>query len=276
MEAEMSLAAVRDDARQRVPNPPEPEHVIEDAGRQRLAAYYLYSALLAGVLEGDDLAPGRWPPRVAEPMQRLGLTRLAPRTRPGLEAQLTPAELDSLRSHDTQSEFAQLVVDLINQGAFGSLCGDADSVRLAAPGDGQGRGLELIKDGRLVGTCKVTDHWELLAQHLAGAPVLTEEAQAQTSPTAAQRVGRQLRETGISHAVSLSADIAVNIHPLGAAVGLGTRLVRARLRADREAAGTLRDLGQDLATLRDQADHELADVRAERSAGRTTRRPGDP
>jgi hypothetical protein len=266
MEAEPSLAAVRADARQRVPNPPAPEQVIEDAGRQRLAAYYLYSALLAGVLDGGDLAPGHWPPRVTEPMQRLGLTRLAPRTRPGLDAQLTPAEQKSLRSHDRRSEFAQFVVDLINQGAFGPLCGDADSVRLFEPAGGQGRDLELIKDGRVVGACKVIDHWELVAQHLAGAPVLTEEAQAQTSPTAAQRVGRQLRETGISHAVSLGTDIAVNIHPLGAAVGLGTRLVRARLRADQDAAGTLRDLGQDLATLRDQANDELADLPANRSA----------
>lgn len=193
-------------------------------------------------------------------MGRLGLSRLAPRTRRGLDAQLAPAEQRTLQSQNRQSEFAHLLVDLINRRAFGSLCGDADSVRLSAQGEGRGQDLELMKDGRVIGSCKVIDHWELVAQHLAGAPVLTEEAQAKTAPTGTQRVERQLKETGISHAVSLSADIAVNIHPLGAAVGLGTRLVRARIRGGREAAGSLHDLGQDLAALRAQADRELAEL----------------
>lgn len=72
-----------------VPDPPALDEVVEDAGRQRLAAYYLYSALLAGIIRDGDLAPSRWPPRLAEPMGRLGLTEFAPRTGRGLDAQLT-------------------------------------------------------------------------------------------------------------------------------------------------------------------------------------------
>jgi hypothetical protein len=266
MAAEASLAELRDDARHRVPDPPELGDLIEDAGRQRLATYYLYSALLAGVLDGDDLAPAHWPARFADLMQRLGLTRLAPRTWPGLAAQLTPAEQDSLRSQNRQSQFARLLVDLINQGAFGPLCGAAGSVRLAAQGHGRGRDLELIKDGRVAGTCKVVDHWELVAQRLAGAPLVAEEAGAESAKTAEHSVESQLKETGISHAVSLGITLAVSVHPLGAAAGLGTRLVRARVRTDRDEARTLGDLGQDLSTLAAQAGSELADVRAGRSA----------
>jgi hypothetical protein len=265
MAAEAPLSAVRDDARRRVPSPPALGDLIEDAGRQRLAAYYLYTALLAGVLDGDDLAPAGWPARLAEPMQRLRLVRLAPRTWGGLGVQLTPAEQGSLRSQDRQSEFAHLLVDLINQGAFGPLCGDADSVRLTTPGRPGGNDLELIKNDRVVRTCKVIDHWELVAQHLAGAPALRAEAEAENSHTVQHTVERQLKETGISHAVSLGANLAVDVHPLGAAVGLGTRLVRARIRTDRDEAGTLRDLGQDLGALRDQASQELADLPAQRT-----------
>jgi hypothetical protein len=256
MAAEVSLAELSSDTRQRVPDPPPVGEVVEGAGRQRLAAYYLYSALLAGLLDGDGLAQGHWPSKLAEPMERLGLTGLAPRTWRGLDAQLTPAQQDSLRSEDRQSEFARLLVDLINRGAFGPLCGGADSVRLTAQGGGNGHDLELIKGGRAVGTCKVVDHWELVAQYLAGV-LPSDEIEAQTARTTGQKVQRQLRESGISHAVSLGTDIAVNIHPLGAAVGIGTRLVRARIRTDREEAGTLRDLGRELSTLRAQADGDL-------------------
>jgi hypothetical protein len=265
MAAEASLAELRDDARHRVPNPPGLGDLIEDAGRERLAVYYLYSALLAGVIDGDDLTPAHWPARLADLMQQLGLTRLAPRTWPGLDAQLMPAEQDSLRRQDGQSQFARLLVDLINQGAFGPLCGAADSVRLTAQGDGRGRELELIKDGRVAGTCKVVDHWELVAQHLAGAPLLAEEAGAEGAQTAEHSVESQLKETGISHAVSLGITLAVSVHPLGAAAGLGTRLVRARLRTDRDEARTLGDLGQDLGILAGQASSELADVRTGRA-----------
>ncbi len=263
MAAEASLAAVASDAHQRVQDPPPVADVIEGAGRQRLAAYYLYSALLAGLFGGDDLAPERWPAKLAGPMERLGLTMLAPRTRRGLDAQLTSAQQDSLRNEDRQSEFARLLVDLINRGAFGPLCVGADSVRLTAQGDGDGQDLELIKDGRAVGTCKVVDHWELVAQYLAGV-LPSQEIEAQTARTTGQKVQRQLKESGISHAVSLGTDIAVNIHPLGAVVGIGTRLVRARVRTDREEAGTLRDLGRELSTLRAQANGELADLLQER------------
>jgi hypothetical protein len=265
MTAEVPLSAVRDDARRRVPNPPALADLIEDAGRQRLAAYYLYGALLAGLIDGDDLAPPRWPAKLAEPMQRLGLARLAPRTRRSLDLQLTPAEQGSLQDRNRQSEFAHLLVDLINQGAFGPLCGTADSVRLIPEAEGGADDLELVKDGRVIGTCKVVDHWELVAQHLAGAPVLQAQAEEQAAHTAQHRVETQLKETGISHAVSLGANLAVDVHPLGAAVGLGTRLVRSRIRTGREEASTLRDVGQDLEALRDHASQELADLRAERT-----------
>jgi hypothetical protein len=261
MAGEVSIAALYDDARHRVPSPPALGELIEDAGRQRLAAYYLYSSLLAGLIDGsDDLAPERWPAKLEEPMQRLGLARWAPRTRRGLDAQLTPAEQASLRGHDRRSEFAHLLVDLINQGAFGPLCGKADSVRLSTQGQQGGRDLELIKDARVVGACRVADHWELVAQHLAGAPLVGAEAEAETAWTAEHSVPHQLKESGISHAVSLGTTLAVNIHPLGAAIGLGTRLVRARIQADQDEASTLRDFGQDLGTLAAQASRDLADL----------------
>jgi len=76
MTAEDRLARLRAGARDRAADPPELGELIEDTGRQRLAAYYLYSAMLAGVL-GTDLAPSRWTPELAEPVQWLGLTRFA-------------------------------------------------------------------------------------------------------------------------------------------------------------------------------------------------------
>jgi hypothetical protein len=67
MAADAPLAGLRADAWHRAPDPPGLDEVIEDAGRQRLSAYYLYSALLAGVIGTDDLASahGRrsWPSR---------------------------------------------------------------------------------------------------------------------------------------------------------------------------------------------------------------------
>ena len=171
MAADVPLAWLRTDAVRRAPHPPGLDDLIEDAGRQRLAAYYLYSALLAGVIGDDGMVPARWPPELAEPMRRLGLTRFAPRTGRGLDTQLTPAEQATRRRSGRQFEFAQLLVDLINQGAFGPLCGDADRVRLAKPGDGRPLDLELIKRWRIVSGCPVKDHWELVAQYLAGAPL---------------------------------------------------------------------------------------------------------
>jgi hypothetical protein len=260
--ADVPLIALRDDGRRRVPNPPALDAVVEDAGRQRLASYYLYSAQIAGLIGHDDLAPARWEPKLAEPMQQKGLTRLAPKTDRGLDAQLTPAEQATRRSSGRQAQFAELLVGLINHGAFGPLCGDADSVRLAAPGDERepGADLELIKDQQVIGTCKVQDHWELVAQHLAGAPLLAEEASAGSVQATESKLARELKESGISHAVSLGTTLAVSIHPLGAAAGLGTRLVRTRIQTATDQADTLRHLSQDLRTVRDEAHGELNDL----------------
>jgi hypothetical protein len=62
--------------------------------------------------------------------------------------------------------------------------------------------------------------------------------------------------------VSLGTTLAVNVHPLGAAIGLGTRLVRARVQTDRDEAGELRDLGQELSTLAAQASRDLTGLQA--------------
>jgi hypothetical protein len=254
------LAELLADARHRAPDPPSLDEVVEDAGRQRLAAYYMYSALLAGVIGPGDLAPCRWPHELAEPVQRLNLTRFAPRTRRGLDAQLTPAEQAMWRSQDRQGKFAQLLVDLINKGAFGPPCGDADSVRLARAADGRGLDLELTKGPRVVGTCAVKDHWELVAQYLAGMPPHSQLAETASIPGSAQKAAHQLQETGISHAVSAGVTLAVSIHPLGAAAGLGTRLVRSRIQAGRDEADALHGLGEELRTLRAGADRELGDL----------------
>jgi hypothetical protein len=231
--------------------------VVEDAGRQRLAAYYLYSALLAGVIGDGDLAPSRWPARLAGPMQRLGLTTFAPRTARGLDAQLNQAEQAARRRPDRQSWFAWLLADLINRGAFGPLCGQADKVRLTRQ-DGRGPAvLELIKDGQVVGTCAAADHWELVAQHLAGVHAAGPVVGTVTAPGWQSAMAHQLKESGIAHAVSVGATLAVQIHPLGAAAGVGTRLVRSRTRADRDEAGAFRRLGLELAALRGRAQAEL-------------------
>jgi hypothetical protein len=262
--ADSPLARLLADASRRVPDPPGLDEVIEDAGCQRLATYYLYSALLAGLIDTEDLASQRWPHELAEPMQRMRLSRLAPRTGRGLDAQLTPAERATWRSPDRHQRLARLLVDLINNGTFGPLCGDADRVRLSA---GLGPDLELIKDGRVVGECGVKDHWQLVAQHLAGMPLggsLATTGGAPESQRAAQ-VAHQLEETGISHAVSAAVTLAVSLHPLGAAAGLGTRLVRSRIQAGDDEADAFRQLGEELSTLRAEADRELRDMVAGRN-----------
>jgi hypothetical protein len=259
------LAELLADARHRAPDPPPLEEVVEDAGCQRLAAYYLYSALFAEVIGPGDLAPGRWPHELAEPMQRLNLTRFAPRTGRGLDAQLTPAEQAMWRSPDRQVKFAQFLVDLISQGAFGPLCGDADRVRLVRADDGRGLDLELIQGRRVVGTCAVKDHWELVAQYLAGMPLHGQLAETASTPGSMQKAAHQLQETGVAHAVSAGVTLAVSIHPLGAAAGLGTRLVRSRIQAGRDEADALGGLGEELRTLRAEADRALGDLRAGRS-----------
>jgi hypothetical protein len=263
MAADVSLTDLQADAARYARDPLHPpglDEVIEDIGRQRLAAYYLYSALVAGVIGDDGLAPARWPPRLAEPVQRLGLARFAPRTRRGLDVQLTAAEQATLRNPGRQLEFAQLLVDLINQGRLGPLCGDADRVRLAEPGGRAGFDLELIKGGRVAGRCKVQDHWELVAQHLAGLPSADDPLAGGRTP--AEKITSQLKETGISHAVSAVTVLALQVYPLGTVAGVGTRLIRSRLRAGREQADALRQLGQALRTLRAQAYGELSGLHA--------------
>jgi hypothetical protein len=255
-----ALAELLADERRRAPDPPSLDEVVEDTGRQRLAAYYLYSALSAGVIGPSDLAPRRWPHELAEPIQRLNLTRFAPRTGRGLDAQLTAQEQALWRSQDRQGKFAQLVVDLIKKGAFGPPCGDADTVRLARAANGHGLDLELIQGQRVIGTCAVKDHWELVAQYLAGLPLHSQLAETAGMPGAAQKAAHQLQETGISHAVSAGVTLAVSIHPLGAAAGLGTRLVRSRIQAGRDQADALRGLGEELRTLRAGADRVPGDL----------------
>ena len=265
MTSEDQLAGLCVDAVRRVPDPPELDAVIEDSGRQRLAAYYLYSALLAGVIGPDHLVPARWPPELAEPLRRLGLARFAPRTGRALDAQLTPAEQATRRSPGRPLEFAQLLVDLINGGSFGPLCLAADSVRLRSHGDRLGSDmeleLELIKAGRVVGTCPVRGHWELVAQHLAGAPLGGPAPGAGSSQRPARTTfTRRLTDTAVPHAVSVGVAFAVSVHPLGTIAGEGTRLIRARIEAGRDQADALSRLGQGLRTLRAQADGELADL----------------
>jgi hypothetical protein len=257
MAADTGLADLAADAARRVPDPPGLDQVVEDAGRQRLAAYYLYSALIAGLIGADDLAPARWPARLAEPIRRMGLARFAPRTLRGLDAQLTVAEQATRRRPDRRVAFDGLLVDLINRGAFGPLCGQADQVRLARPGGRDGRDLELIKDGSVVARCKAEDHWELVAQQLASAarghdslPAVSRSAEA----------SRWLRETGVSHAVSTTVTLAVQFYPLGAAAGLGTRVIRSRIEADRRHTDAFHRLGQALDALHAQACDELRDL----------------
>jgi hypothetical protein len=266
------LARLCLDAVGRVPDLPGVDQVIEDSGRQRLAAYYLYSALLAGLIGPEDLAPDRWPPELAEPLRQRGLARLAPETGRALDAQLTPAEQATRRSPGRRLEFAQLLVELVNNGSFGPLCLAADRVRLAEDDDGKigpDLQLELIKGGRVVGTCPVRDHWELVAQHLAGAPLDGDQgADAGMGRAAVARATwrRRLSDTAVPHAVSLGVAFAVSVHPLGTIAGEGTRLVRARIETGRDEAGALHRLGRDLGTLRAQADGELAAQASGRSS----------
>jgi hypothetical protein len=265
---EEQLAGLCADALGRVADLPALDAVMEDSGRQRLAAYYLYSALLAGLIGPDDLAPARWPPELAEPLRQRGLARFAPRTGRALDAELTPAEQATRRSPGRQLEFAQLLVDLIDSGSFGPLCLAADSVRLSSPGDGLGANLELelIKGGRVVGTCPVRGHWELVAQHLAGAPLGGPVQRAGSTGVARSTRTRRLTDTAIPHAVSVGVAFAVSVHPLGTIAGEGTRLIRARIEAGTDQADALHRLGRDLSTLHAQAEGELVDLRTGRSS----------
>ena len=265
MAADDQLVALRAGACRRAPDPPGLDELIEDTGRERLAAYYLYCALLAGVIGDDGLAPARWPPELAEPMQRLGLTRFAPRTERGLDARLAPAEQVARRNRGRQLEFAHLVVDLINHGAFGPLCGSADRVRLTRSGERRGLDLELIKGWHVVSACPVKDHWELVAQYLAGVPLRGPLAAAGKAPGSKRTAARRLKDSGVAQAVSLGVTLAVGLHPVGTIAGVGTHLIRARIQAGQDQADALRRLGQELQALHAQADGELAYLRTGRS-----------
>jgi len=268
---EEQLAGLCADAVGRVADLPPLDAVVEDSGRQRLGAYYLYSALLAGLIGPGDLAPARWPPELSEPLRQRGLARFAPQTGRALDAELTPAEQATRRSPGRPLEFAQLLVDLINGGSFGPLCLAADSVRPRPPGDRLGSDagleLELVKGGRVVGTCPVRAHWELVAQRLAGAPLGDPAEGAGRAGVARTTFARRLRDTAIPHAVSVGVAFAVSVHPLGTIAGEGTRLIRARIEAGTDQADALRRLGRELGTLRAQADGELAELPTQR--GRT-------
>jgi hypothetical protein len=262
MTAEDQLVALRADACRGAPDPPGLDELIEDTGRERLAAYYLYCALLAGVIGDDGLPPERWPPELAEPMARLGLTRFAPRTGRGLDARLAPAEQVTRRNRGRQLEFARLLVDLINHGAFGPLCGNADRVRLTRSGERRGLDLELIKGWRVVGACPVKDHWELVAQYLAGVPLRGTLAAAGNVRGSKRTTARRLKDSGVAHAVSLGVTLAVGLHPVGTIAGLGTRLIQVRIQAGQDQADALRNLGRDLRALCAQADGELTRLQA--------------
>lgn len=142
------------------------------------------------------------------------------------------------------------------------MCGQADFVRLAGPDDHGGAVLELVKDGRVVGTCAVQNRWELVAQQLAGMDAAGPVVGMVTAAGWQSAAAHQLQESGISHAVSAGVTLAVQIHPLGAAAGVGTRLVRSRVQADRDEADAFRRIGQKLSALRGQADAELTALRS--------------
>ena len=245
---------------------------MEDSGRQRLAAYYLYSALLAGRSGRDDLTPERWPPELAEPLRQRGLARFAPRTGRALDAELTPAEQATRRSPGRELESAQILVDLIDGGVVRAAVPGGRPRAAGPPGPGgrlgsdTGLELELIKGGQVVGTCPVRAHWELVAQQLAGAP-LGDPAQAAGRPGVARTTfARRLKDTAVPHAVSVGVAFAVSVHPLGTIAGEGTRLIRARIEAGTDQADALHRLGRDLSTLRAQADGELAGLPTGRSS----------
>jgi hypothetical protein len=258
--ADTSLAGLRADALRRAPNAPDFASVIEDAGLQRLAAYYVFTALIAGVVsDGDALAPARWPRQLAEPMKRMGLIRFAPRSDRGLDADLTASEQATRRSAGREFEFAQLAGDLINAGAFGPVCGEADSVRVVKASDRDGFDFEMLAGDTVVGKCKAEDHWELVAQQLASAPHGDDPLATPASGNAyAKKAGHWLKEHGLSHGIAKTTDLAVGFFPLGTAVGAGTRLVRSRIQTGRQEADALHRLGVVLRSLHAQADGELS------------------
>jgi hypothetical protein len=256
MAPDAALADLRSDAARRTPHVPSLDDVVEAAGRQRLAAYYLYSALISGLAEGG-LAPEGWPRELAARMDDLGLRRFAPRTERGLDAELTPSEQATRRSSGKEIQFAQLAADLINHGALKPVSGDADAVRLVEASDRRGYDFELLSDGLLTGRCRAEDHWEQVAQQLASAPHGDDPlADRESGQAFANKAGRWLKEHGISASISKTTDVAAGIYPLGTAVGVGTRLVRSRIRTGRQEADALHQLSVALSGIRAEADGE--------------------
>ena len=128
--------------------------------------------------------------------------------------------------------------------------------------------LELIKGWRVVGACPVEDHWELVAQYLAGllhSGALHETPLAGNARGSGRTTVRRLKDSGFAHTVSLGLTLAVDLHPLGAIAELGTRLIWSRIRAELDETDALRLLCKELPTLRSQAERELADLRTGRS-----------
>jgi hypothetical protein len=250
------LADLGSDAARRAPDAPALDDVVEAAGRQRLAAYYLYCALISGLAD-SGLAPEGWPRELASRMDDLGLRRFAPRSERGLDTELTPSEQAMRRSSGKELQFAQLAADLINHGAFEPLCGDADAVRVVEAGDRRGYDFELLSDGEVTGRCRAEDHWEQVAQQLASAPHGDDPlADRESGQAFAKKAGRWLEEHGISAGISKTTDVAAGIYPLGTAVGVGTRLVRSRIRTGRQEADALHRLSVALSRIRLEADGE--------------------
>jgi hypothetical protein len=191
-------------------------------------------------------------------MKRMGLIRFAPRSERGLDADLTASEQATRRSAGREFEFAQLAGDLINAGAFGPVCGEADSVRVVQADD-RGFDFEMLAGDTIVGRCKAKDHWEFVAQQLASAPHGDDPLATPASGNAyAKKAAHWLKEHGLSHGIARTTDLAVGFFPLGTAVGVGTRLVRSRIQTGRQEADALHRLGVVLRSLHAQADGELS------------------
>jgi hypothetical protein len=258
MAPDAALADLRSDAERRAPDAPALDDVVEAAGRQRLAAYYLYSALISGLAD-RGLAPEGWPRELASRMDDLGLRRFAPRSERGLDTELTPSEQAIRRSSGKEIQFAQLAADLITHGAFEPVCGDADTVRLVDAGDRRGYDFELVSDGQVTGRCRAEEHWEQVAQQLASAPHGDDPlADRESGKAFANKAGRWLKEHGISEGISKTTDVAAGIYPLGTAVGVGTRLVRSRIQTGRQEADALHRLSFVLSGIRAEADGEAS------------------
>ena len=140
--------------------------------------------------------------------------------------------------------------------------GSVLDLRAAWSGERRGLDLELIKGWHVVSACPVKDHWELVAQYLAGVPLRGPLAAAGNARGSKRPTARRLKDSGVAQAVSLGVTLAVGLNPVGTLAGLGTHLIRTRIQAGQDQADALRRLGQDLQALHAQADGELAYLRA--------------